>query len=74
MTVAYDGHEVHDGVVEVSSVGESVDGDSLIEQPHLGLGLHLVGLHHDGHGVRLLVHLVRDDRNVRERERRALQV
>ena len=56
-------------------VWKTVGGDPLVEQPDLGLGLHLAGLHHDRHGVRLLVHLVRDYRNVRERERvRALQV
>ena len=41
-------------MVEVGSVRTTVGGDSLVEQPHLGLGLHLAGLHHDRHGVRLL--------------------
>ena len=64
LTVTNDGHEVHDGMVEVGSVWKTVDGDSLVEQPDLRLGFQLAGRHHDGHGVRLLGNKTQQGRQV----------
>ena len=64
LTVTNDGHEVHDGMVEVGSVWKTVGGDSLVEQPDLCLGLHLAWLHQDRHGVWLLGHQAQQGRQV----------
>ena len=54
LPVPNEGDEVHDGPVQVGHVGLPVGGHPLVQEPDLGLRLHLGGLQHDGHGVRLL--------------------
>ena len=57
LAVPDDGYEVHDRMVQVSSVCQPVEGDPLVQEADLRLRGHLARLHHDGHGVRLLVNL-----------------